>query len=146
MQKSGTLEEKPQRSHINCVYFNKKPKILWRPLQHNPQGKDQRHQHHGQAGAGVQGPGPALPPGAAALLGGGGQHHRLKGGLLGPEGGLRLPGQAVLLEGAALPGQGRLAAVLLQVHHIAGMLNKAGSFVIHGLHICPLRVLMIGWV
>ena len=35
--------------------------------EHDPQDKYQGHQDHGQTGAGVQGPGPAGPPGAAAL-------------------------------------------------------------------------------
>ena len=109
-------------------------------LKHDPKGKNQGYKHHRQTGTGVQHPGPPLPTGPAALGLRHGQDDRAEARrfagvrLLGGQDGLRLTGQAVSL-GCGLP-----AAQLGQINNVAGMLNKAGSFIVHGPHLSSLHV------
>lgn len=109
-------------------------------LKQNPKGKNQGYKHHRQTGAGVQHPGPPLLPGPAALGLRHGQDDRAESRrpagirLLGGQDGLRLAGQAVPL-GCGLP-----AAQLGQVNDAAGMLNKAGSFIVCDPHLSSLHV------
>ena len=75
------------------------------------------------------------PADTAALLRRQGDHNRPEGGLL-----LQIPGVRVGLAGQAVPLGGRLlAAQLVQVDNIPGVLNEVGSLIVHGLHIRSLH-------